>query len=127
MQKRSAGYYGISIAAALVPLFIIFPIRGGEVDIGSIIRNPAQFDGKSVAVRGTASAVKETVSRRGNPYATFQVLDKTGGIKVFTYGHPGIKVGDCVEVKGVYQQVKHVGQYTFYNEVEAQNVAATRC
>jgi|SRR5262245_15538122 len=126
MQKVDAGYFWVPIAA-LVLLFIIFPIRGAEVDIGSIVGNPAQFDGKSVTVRGTASAVKETVSRAGNPYATFQVQDKTGGIKIFTFGHPGIKTGDCVEAKGVYQQVKRVGRYTFYNEIEAQNVAATRC
>jgi DNA/RNA endonuclease YhcR with UshA esterase domain len=126
MQKVGAACCWVSVAT-LILLFIIFPIRGAEVDIGSIARSPAQFDGKSVTVRGTASAVKETVSRAGNPYATLQVQDKTGGIKVFTFGHPGIKAGDCVEATGVYQQVKRVGQHIFYNEIEAQNVAATRC
>jgi hypothetical protein len=43
-------------------------------------------------------------------------------IKVFTWGHPGTKAGDIVRVTEVFQQVKRVRQYTFYNEIEAQSV-----
>jgi hypothetical protein len=127
IQKVGTGYCWIFVTA-LALLFIVSPSSGAEDDIGSIVGNPAQFHGKTVTVRGTASAVRETVSRAGNPYATFQLQDKTGGIKVFTFGHPGIKIGDCVEVRGTYLQVNRKGPNTFYNEIEAQNVASTtRC
>jgi hypothetical protein len=43
-------------------------------------------------------------------------------VSVFTWGPPVLSNGDRVEVEGVFQQVTHVGRYTFYNEVEAQRV-----
>ena len=103
-------------------LFFTFASHAAEVPIQSIIRNPAQFDGKSVTIRGTAAAVNETISHSGNAYSTFEVQDADAAIKVFTWGHPGTKAGDLVQVTGVFQQVKRVRQYTFYNEIEAQNV-----
>ncbi len=103
--------------------FIVFASAFEATSIQSIIANPAQFDGKTVTIRGPAAAVKETVSRRGNSYATLQVQE-TGGdaIKIFTWGHPSTRNGDRVEVTGVSQQVKRVGRYTFYNEIEAQSI-----
>jgi RecJ-like exonuclease len=105
-------------------LFFTVATHAGEVRIQSIIRNPAQFDGKSVTISGTATAVNETISHSGNAYSTFEVQDADAAItiKVFTWGHPGTKAGDLVQVTGVFQQVKRVRQYTFYNEVEAQSV-----
>ena len=123
MQRVGAVYRWVSIAALV--LIFIPPVRAADVDIGSIVRNPEQFDGKNVTIQGTASVVKETVSRKGNPYTTFQVQDETGTIKVFTPNHPGTKNSDRVEVTGVFQKVKRVGQYTFYNEIEAQSVGPT--
>jgi len=66
--------------------------------------------------------VKPTISRRGNAYTTLQVQDTGPGITVFTYGHLNIVNGDRVEVTGVFSQIKHVGSYTFYNEIEASSV-----
>src|SRR6478736_4064270 len=103
-------------------LFFTVATHAGEVRIQSIMRNPAQFDGKSVTISGTATAVNETISHSGNAYSTFEVQDADAAIKVFTWGHPGTKAGDLVQVTGVFQQVKRVRQYTFYNEVEAQSV-----
>lgn len=62
-------------------------------------------------------------SRRGNAYSTFQLRDTAGdAVKVFTWGHPNIMTGDPVQVTGVFEQVRHVGRYTFYNEIDAQSV-----
>jgi hypothetical protein len=41
-------------------------------------------------------------------------------------GHPAVKEGATVEVVGVFQQVKRVDRYTFYDEVEAQTVRPIR-
>ena len=94
-----------------------------EVPVKALISNPAQFDGQTVTLQGTAIMVKATTSSRGNAYTTFQVNDATGAaVRVFTWGHPGLKDGQPVEVVGVFQRVKRVGRYTFYNEVEARSV-----
>ena len=103
-------------------LFFTVATHAGVVRIQSIIRNPAQFDGKSVTISGTATAVNKTISHSGNAYSTFEVQDADAAIKVFTWGHPGTKAGDLVQVTGVFQQAKRVRQYTFYNEIEAQSV-----
>jgi hypothetical protein len=103
-------------------LFAAFASHAGEVRIQSIISNPAQFDGKNVTISGTATSVNKTISRSGNAYSTFEVQDADAAIKVFTWGHPVTKAGDLVQVTGVFQQVKRVRQYTFYNEIEAQSI-----
>ena len=108
-----------------IPIILVFltsAAMGADASIGSILSNPAQFDGKIVTIRGTAAAVNQTISRSGNAYSTFQVQDASGNIKVFTWGHPGIKSRDGVQVTGVFQQVKRVRQYTFYNEIEAHSI-----
>ena len=94
-----------------------------EVSVKALVTTPAHFDGQTVTIRGTAIAVKATVSKKGNPYTTFQVQDANGAaVKVFAWEHPAVKDGGSVEVAGVFHQVKRVGRYTFYNEVEAQSV-----
>ena len=47
-------------------------------------------------------------------------------MKVFTFGTPAIKDGDRVEVRGVFQRVKHVGSYTFHDEIDASSVSPVR-
>jgi|SRR6516162_5273833 hypothetical protein len=113
--------------AGLVLCFT-FASNAAVVDIQSIVKNLVGFDGKSVTIRGTAAEVNKTKSRRGNPYTTFQAQGAGAAIKVFTFGHPGIENGDCVEVTGVFHHVWHVPpNYTFYDEIEAQSVTPIAC
>jgi hypothetical protein len=37
----------------------------------------------------------------------------------FIWGHSKIKEGQKAKVLGIYQKVKKMGRYTFYNEIEA--------
>ena len=103
-------------------IFFIVVAHAATVHIGQILKNPAQFDNKVVTIQGTATTVRERISRAGNPYMTSRLQDPTGSIVVYTRGHPGISNGDRVEVVGLFQQVKHVGRYTFYNEIDVQNI-----
>lgn len=104
-------------------LALLVAANGAAVSAKDLTANPAKFDGQTVTLRGTAQAVKATTSRKGNDYTTFQVKDGSGAaIKVFSWGHPEIQNGSTVEIVGVFQQVKPVGRYTFYNEVEAETV-----
>ena len=121
MKRIKAVHRWLPVAGVI--LFFIVVGNAAETTVSSKLANPAQFDGKTVTIQGTATAVKETTSRAGNDYATLQVQDPAGGtIKVFTWGHLSTKNVDRVEVTGVFQQIKRVGRYTFYNEIEAQSV-----
>jgi hypothetical protein len=40
-------------------------------------------------------------------------------VNVFTWGHPNVAEGKQLTVNGTFEEVKHVGRYTFRNEIEA--------
>jgi hypothetical protein len=107
---------------AIMTLTLATAAPAATVDVGKILKNPAQFNNKIVTIQGTATVVSERISRVGNPYMTSRLQDSTGSIVIYARGHPGISNGDRVEVIGLFQQVKRVGRYTFYNEIEVQNI-----
>lgn len=64
--------------------------------------NTAKYDGQTVILRGTATAVKATTFRKGNDYTAFHAKDGLGSaVKVFSWGHPGIKGGFSQGILGV--------------------------
>jgi hypothetical protein len=95
-----------------------------QLGVCAIVAKPADFDHQTVSLQGTATALKETTSRRGNDYTTFNLNDASGcgAVKVFTWGHAAMSNGDQVRVEGVFEAVHRVRQYTFHNEVEATKV-----
>jgi hypothetical protein len=97
---------------SLVILFT-FATAAAETTISLILASPAQFDGKTVTVRGVATAVKPTISRRGNPYTTLRLQHGGSAVTVYMPGHQSTTNGDRVEVTGVFQTIKRVGSYTF--------------
>jgi hypothetical protein len=64
------------------------------------------------------SNIQPRVSHRGNAYETFRLCDSKC-VSVFAWGHPGLAAGQHSIVRGEYDAVKHVGRYTFYNEINA--------
>jgi cytochrome c-type biogenesis protein CcmE len=110
------------LSSASLFLLLTFATAAAETTVSSILTDPAQFDGKNITVRGIATAVKPTVSRRGNPYTTLRLQDGGSAITVYMQGHLPATNGERVEVTGVFQTIKRVGSYTFYNEIEAQSI-----
>ncbi len=102
------------------------PICKGALTVGEVLGATDRFDQKIVTLIGTAEDVLPRVSRRGNDYTTFKLADTTGRINVFSWGKLSIRSGERVEVRGVFQRVKRVGKYTFYNEIEASSVQRVR-
>jgi DNA polymerase III alpha subunit len=106
-------------------LFSTASVEAREATAQAIIANPALYDGQTVTVHGTVTELRERTSRRGNAYTTFKLQDPSGGaVSVFSWGHPTSKNGDRVEVEGVFQEVKHVAPYVFYNEIDSRRVRA---
>lgn len=87
--------------------------------LADVLSNPDQYDGKMVQAEGNVTLLKVKVSKKGNPYYTFKLADGEKSLSVFNFGEPPVKEGDSARVMGRYQKVKHVGQYTFYNEIDA--------
>src|SRR5438034_9358939 len=113
--------------ALICVLALASPARwASAATVAEIAKNPAAFDQKTVTASGTAHEVSSRTSRRGNPYTTFRLSDQGEAVKVFTFGTPAIKEGERVEVRGIFQRVKHVGSYTFHDEIEASFVNAVK-
>ncbi len=112
----------VAVTVSILCLLIINSTATAQAlktTVGDILSNPDQYDGKMVQVEGTVGSLKETVSKKGNPYTTFKVTQGDKSLTVFSFGKKSIKQGDSVSVVGRYQKVKHVSRYTFYNEIDA--------
>lgn len=123
MQLRNVRLLGAMTFALLTT---VATSNAAEVGVCAIVAKPANFDHQTVALQGTATALKETTSRRGNDYTTFKLQDPSGcgAVSIFTWGHPTLSNGDHVSVEGVFETKHHQGRYTFYNEVEAIKVTS---
>jgi hypothetical protein len=107
-----------------LPLLLGRPLAvAAEVTVADLLKAPERYARQEVTLQGTAHAVKPTVSRRGNPSTTVELTDASGqAVTVFTWGHPALKSGDRVAVTGLFQGGKRVGRYTFYNQIDANNI-----
>ena len=86
--------------------------------VAAILASPSSYDGKHVDVDGTAQDIQEKTSKSGNAYDTFSVCDGSC-LHVFIFGRPHIVEGKKITVHGKFVAVKHVGEYTFHNEIDA--------
>jgi hypothetical protein len=98
--------------------------NAADTSLCSIVAKPTSFDHQNVSLEGAVASLKETTSRRGNDYSTFKLQDPSGcgALSVFTWGHPTVSNGDQVRVEGTFEVEHDVGQYKFYNELEATKV-----
>lgn len=111
-------------AVALAGLLLAFlPVGAAQVSPSEILADPDKYDGQSVTLTGTVTNLRETVSRRGNPYFTFDLSDGKTAIRVFSFGKSPCHDKATATVEGRFDKVKRTGRYTFYNEVEGARVA----
>lgn len=95
---------------------------GGADAIAKIEAAKGDYENRQVALDCTAKSLKQKVSKNGNSYFTFACDDGTGTMTVFSFGKPRFEEGQKVNVKGIYNQAKTVGRYTFYNQVDASAI-----
>ena len=106
------------LAAAVVSPVAVYAL---VTTPGEILANPDRFDGQVVTIEGTMSKLRQRVSRRGNPYYTFDLSDGKQAIRVFSFGRSPCRSG-AVMVEGAFDKVKRGRQYVFHNEVNASRV-----
>lgn len=109
-----------SFLVLLAVLTTALPLTVSAASIARITAHPAAYDGHVVTVSGTVSALRARTSRKGNAYEMFTVCNG-GCVHVFTFGQPPIRDGEQVTVEGTFAAVKHVGRYTFHNEIDTSS------
>ncbi len=114
----------VTLALLLVVWLIGVPAAADALDtsVSAILADPDRFDGQEVTIGGTITHLRQTVSRRGNPYYTFDLSDGTRTIRVFSFGRSPCKDGSAATVTGTFGKVHRVGRYVFSNEVTAMGV-----
>jgi hypothetical protein len=79
-----------------------------------LITNSSAYDGKHLTVSGAIRNVIAKTSQRGNDYETFDLCDKS-----CVLGASQLREAQHLSVSGTFDAVKHVGRYSFYNELDA--------
>jgi hypothetical protein len=106
------------LVLGLILLILTSTAFAEAVRPSQVVGNATTYDGKHLMVSGIVQNAIAKTSRRGNEYETFELCDKSC-VKVFAWGHPELREGQHLSVSGTFDAVKHVGRYTFYNELDA--------
>jgi hypothetical protein len=101
-------------------------IAQSKVSVTDLMTNIDKYDRQLVSVSGTVTDYQERVSRRGNPYTVFKLQDGGQSVSIYSRSNLGLSNGMKVNVEGIFWKAKKVGQYTFYNEINAESVKPIR-
>ncbi|AEE15372.1 hypothetical protein Thena_1766 [Thermodesulfobium narugense DSM 14796] len=83
-------------------------------------KQPKEF--KDIEVKGTIYNVKFKTSKKGNEYTTFKIKTENANVyNCFSFGWLPIKNNDVLKLSGRYYDIRQVGKYTFYNEIDVKN------
>src|ERR1700675_2325984 len=71
--------------------------------------DPVAYDHQRVRLEGTVTALKSTVSHRGNPDFFLVLETERGSVGVFKFGSPRCAAGQRATVEGVFHHVYQRG------------------
>ena len=108
----------------LTSLAIIALATEEALTVKSLLLTADANDGKAVFLAGKISEFEQKTSKKGNLYFVFKVKEDDKTINGFSHGEqkPPLKVGDKVEVRGIFRKSKQVGELTFKNEIDVSAV-----
>ena len=91
-----------------------------KVSVADLLKDPAKFDGKEIAVQGIVEDFSEKVSGGGNAYVSLKCKDGEKRITVWMRGHLTTKVknGDEIVATGVFAKERRVGDVVYKNELD---------
>jgi hypothetical protein len=82
---------------------------------------------KNIEINGVIYGVSFRTSKKGNEYTTFKI--KTEDNAIYSCYSPkwlSIKNNEILRLNGKYYKTKHVGRYTFYNELDVENFSVIK-
>ena len=108
-------------AIFLLSLVVLAGAKPLSAKVSEVLRDPAKYDGKAVAVKGIVADLKAKTSKAGNDYYTFDLVEGKDSLAVYGQGKldKALKGGDKVTVTGRYAKERKVGSRTFKNEIDA--------
>lgn len=89
--------------------------------VADLLKTGAKYDHKIVAVTGNLADFKVRTSKAGRPYLTFDLVQGTQSVAVYSFGKLAAtpKDGARVRVTGVFSVLKKMGKREFKNEIDA--------
>jgi hypothetical protein len=81
-----------------------------------------QYDNHRMILSGTETNLQARVSHRGNSYFTFDLDTGSGRLRIFEFGMAPCRAQSRVTVEGIFHHVKHVSDYTFYDQIDAERI-----
>lgn len=126
MKSNLSVRRGITAVCALG--LIVVASAASFLSVDQLLRDSKKHDKKEVTVRGRVEQFRERTSQRGNKYTTFQLKGERQTVNVYLRDHlsKDPKNGTLVEVKGIFQLAKRVGDRVFKNEVDASKKEGKR-
>lgn len=88
--------------------------------VEDVLKTPAKYDGKAIAVKGIVADFKAKTSKAGSAYYTFDLVEGTESLAIYGGGKLAKppKDGDKVTVTGKYAKARKVGTRTFTHEID---------
>ena len=91
--------------------------------VAEVLKSPAKFDTKAIAVKGKVKGFKTKTSKSGASYYLLELVDGKASLKV--YGGDALakppKEGDAVTVTGKYAHERKLGDRVFKDEIDASS------
>lgn len=108
-------------AISLLALVVLASTKPLSAKVSEVLKDPAKYDGKAVAVKGTVAEFKARTSKAANDYVVFDLVEGKDHLAVYGQGklQKAPKDGDKVTVTGKYAKERKVGSRTFKNEIDA--------
>lgn len=95
-----------------------------KATVEDILKDPAKFDNKEIAVTAKVADFKAKTSKAGNKYFTFKL--KSGEKEVNVYGRGELekepKEGDKVTATGIFRKEKQIKDFKVKNEIDVSKV-----
>lgn len=108
------------LSLSLVLLLFVVAFAAETVGVPALLKDPAKFDGKPVAVTGKVQEFRQRTSRAGNKYFTFKLGEGKETVNVYGRGElkPPVKYGDRVTATGTFRKEKKLRDFTVKNEID---------
>lgn len=107
----------------LLLAFLIVAPKPVTAKVADVLKTPAKFDGKAIAVKGKVAKFKAKTSKAGHDYTLFDLVDGKDKLPIYLSEKlkVAVKDGDTVTVTGKFAAERKVGDRTFKNEIDASS------